>query len=61
MLVLTRKVGEAIMIGDDIVIRVMGINGGSMRVGIEAPRDIRVDREEIRERINAEKRANDKA
>jgi carbon storage regulator len=51
MLVLTRKRDEKIMIGDDIVITVVEIRGDKVRLGIEAPRDIRVDREEVREDI----------
>jgi carbon storage regulator len=48
MLVLGRKLNERILIGDDIVITVAAINGDHVRLGIEAPRDIAVDREEVR-------------
>ena len=58
MLVLTRKRDEKIIIGDDIVIAVVEIRGDKVRLGIEAPRDIRVDREEVREDI--ERRGVDK-
>jgi carbon storage regulator len=49
-LVLTRKIGESIIIGDDVVVRVMAIQGGSVRLGIDAPPEVAVDREEIRQR-----------
>jgi carbon storage regulator len=51
MLVLERRRDERIMIGDDITIRVIEIRGDKVRLGIEAPKEIRVDREEIRRRI----------
>ena len=51
MLILTRKQGEAIMIGDDVMIRVLGIKSNQVRIGIEAPKDTPVNREEIHERI----------
>jgi len=46
MLILTRKKGEAIAIGDNIQIQVLNVKGGQVRIGIEAPRDIQVNREE---------------
>ena len=54
MLILTRRVGERLMIGDDVVLTVLGVDGNQVRVGIDAPRDMRVDREEIRRRIELE-------
>jgi carbon storage regulator len=54
MLILTRKLGEQITIGDDIVIRVVDIKGGQVKLGIDAPRHIEVHREEIYERIKKE-------
>jgi carbon storage regulator len=57
MLVLTRRRGEAIMIGDDIVIRVLDVSGDQIRLGIEAPRSVSVHREEIFNEIQAENRA----
>jgi len=54
MLVLSRKQGEVIFIGDDIKITVLGIDGGKVRMGIEAPRSMRVDREEVRQRVLAD-------
>jgi carbon storage regulator len=50
MLILTRRAGEALRIGDDIEVTVMAVNGSQVRIGINAPRDIAVDREEIAER-----------
>jgi carbon storage regulator len=54
MLILTRKVGEIIMIGDDIVVKVLGVRGGQVKIGIEAPRETAVHRHEIFERIKSE-------
>lgn len=54
MLILTRKVGEVIMIGDDIVVKVLGVRSGQVKIGIEAPRELPVHRHEIFERIKAE-------
>lgn len=56
MLVLTRHLGERIMIGDSIVIEVVAVRGDAVRIGVTAPADIRVDREEIRERVDREGR-----
>ncbi len=50
MLVLTRKVGEAVVIGDDTRVTVLGVQGGRVRLGIDAPGDIAVDRQEVRAR-----------
>jgi carbon storage regulator len=50
MLILTRRAGEAVRIGDDIEVVVMAVSGSQVRIGINAPRDIAVDREEIAER-----------
>lgn len=54
MLILTRKVGEVIMIGDDIVVKVLGVRSGQVKIGVEAPRALPVHRQEIFERIQAE-------
>jgi len=54
MLVLTRKVGERIRIGEDIVITVVRINGAAVRLGVEAPADLAVARQELVERAAAE-------
>ena len=53
MLILTRKVGEIIMIGDDIVVKVLGVRSGQVKIGIEAPRELPVHRQEIFERIKS--------
>ena len=55
MLVLTRRIGETITIGDDIRLTILGIKGNQVRLGIDAPKDIAVHREEIYERIQREK------
>ena len=52
MLILTRKVGESVMVGDDITVTVLGVKGNQVRVGVKAPRDVSVHRKEIYERIN---------
>jgi carbon storage regulator len=52
MLVLTRRVGESIAIGDDITVTVLSVFGNQVRLGISAPRDVAVHREEIFERIH---------
>ncbi len=51
MLILTRRVGESLMVGDDITITVLGVKGNQVRIGVNAPRDVAVHREEIYNRI----------
>lgn len=53
MLILTRRVGEAIKIGADVTVTVMAVNGCQVRMGIQAPRDVVVDREEVAEKRKA--------
>lgn len=56
MLILTRRVGESVMIGTETVITVLGVKGNQVRVGIAAPRDVPVHREEIYEKLQREQR-----
>lgn len=55
MLILTRRVGEAVVIGDDVTLTILGTKGNQVRVGVTAPKSITVHREEIHERIQREK------
>jgi len=54
MLILTRRVGETLMIGDEVTVTVLGVKGNQVRIGVDAPRDVTVHREEIYERIKRE-------
>ena len=54
MLILTRRVGETLMIGDDVTVTVLGVKGNQVRIGVNAPRDVSVHREEIYDRIKRE-------
>ena len=55
MLVLTRRVNETLMIGDDVTLTVLGIKGNQVRIGVNAPKEVAVHREEIYDRIKAER------
>ena len=55
MLILTRRVGETLMIGDAVTVTVLGVKGKQVRIGVNAPKDVSVHREEIYERIQQEK------
>lgn len=50
MLVLTRKVGQKILIGDNVEVTILGISGGQIKVGVSAPKSVDVDREEVRDK-----------
>jgi carbon storage regulator len=54
MLILTRRVGETVMIGDDVTVAIVGVRGNQVRIGVNAPKDVAVHREEIYERIRDE-------
>ena len=59
MLILTRRVGETVMIGDEVTVTVLGVKGNQVRLGVNAPRDVAVHREEIYERIQNEEEGDD--
>lgn len=58
MLILTRRISESVIIADDVKITVLGVKGNQVRLGIDAPKDIAVHREEIYDRIKSEEQSN---
>ena len=58
MLILTRRVGETLVVGDEITVTVLGVKGNQVRLGVNAPKDVSVHREEIYQRIQQEKSHN---
>ncbi|ARS53313.1 carbon storage regulator CsrA [Kushneria konosiri] len=59
MLILTRRVGETLMVGDEITVTVLGVKGNQVRLGVNAPKNVSVHREEIYQRIQQEKDGSD--
>lgn len=55
MLILTRRVGESLIIGDDVKVNILGVKGNQVRIGVDAPKETSVHREEVYDRIQAEK------
>lgn len=55
MLILTRRMGETLMVGDEITVTVLGVKGNQVRLGVNAPKDVEVHREEIYEKIQSER------
>lgn len=58
MLILTRRIGEALMIGDDVTVTILGVKGNQVRIGVNAPKEVAVNREEIYQRMMREQGEN---
>lgn len=54
MLILSRRVGESLIIGDDVTVNVLGVKGNQVRIGVDAPKDVPVHREEVYDRLQEE-------
>ncbi|MWP62832.1 carbon storage regulator CsrA [Gilliamella sp. Pas-s25] len=61
MLILTRRVGETLIIGDDVVITILGVKGNQVRIGINAPKEVSIHREEIYNKIHQHQDVNDES
>lgn len=59
MLILTRRIGETLMVGDEVSVTVLGVKGNQVRLGVNAPKDVTVHREEIYQRIQSEQKPDD--